>query len=357
MSIDVLSAAAAQEAQWLTSTNSNYVANISSIDNKITTVSIGSCNAHCWNLWQNIPQLRNVSCAVQASCICNTSGGGNCWLPCTVTVPANATIARFMIWGAGAGSGGGNCCSFAPTGANGAFASVIMPVTPGEVYCLMVGQSNTNCQYCCGCSTYIQNGCFDGTKTYITGPGLCNFCADGAEASLWESMKARACAVNCTAYVSAACCKYYDLRNTTDSCCGGCICFGSTVCMFGYGLGPYNCVNHQGSYTRKGYGCTTRNSIVWTIPSIYNGHIADGNAYGAGVWVPTYSPIQMTNCYDVSYYTYTSTCNACNTGQMWCSSLCVPGLGGQYTTTFGGCTAIYGDRGRGGKACIQFLNL
>jgi hypothetical protein len=357
MAIDVLAAAAAQEAAWLTCNNSNYLTNISNINNQITNVTIAPANAQCWNLWQNIPQLRDVSCAVQASCICNVNGGVNCWLPCTITVPAGATVGRFMIWGAGAGSGGGNCCTFAPGGATGAFASVVMPVTAGETYCLMVGQSANCCQYCCGCATWVQNGYFDGTRTYITGPGLCNFCADGGEANLWESMKARACAVNCTAYINAGCCKYYDLRNTTDSCCGGCICYNSTVCMFGYALGPYNCVNHQGSYTKKAYGCTTRNSIVWTIPSIYTGHVADSNAYGAGLQVPTYSPMQQAACYDYTYYTYTSTCNACNTGLMWCSNICVPGQGGQYTTTFGGCTAIYGARGRGGKACIQFLNL
>lgn len=357
MSVDVLTAAALQEAQWLASNNNAYVANISAVNNKLTTLSINSCNAHCTNLWQNIPQLRDVTSAVDISCICNTNGGINCWINCNVTVPAGATHARFMIWGAGAGSGGGNCCSFAPGGANGAFASVIMPVTPGEVYCTYIGQSANCCQYCCGCNSWVNGGYYDGSRSYIVGPGLCNFCADGGEANLWESMKARACAVNCNTYITSACCKYYDLRNTNDSCCGGCICFNSTVCMFGYSLGPFNCVNHQGSFTRKAYGCTTRDSVVWTIPSIYVGHVADSSAYGAGLTFPTYSPVQTNRCYDYSYYPYTSTCNSCNTGLMWCSNLCVPGMGGQYTSVFGGCTAIYGDRGRGGKGCIQFLNL
>lgn len=367
MSVDVIVAAAASEAAWLTSRNNAFLATISEVNNKITNVSVNPANSNCFYLWQNIPQLRGVTCAVEASCICNTSGGNGCspdicFLCCNITVPAGSTIARFMVWGAGAGSGGGNCCSFAPSGATGAFSSVIMPVTPGEVYCMYVGNSSTNCQYCCGCSNYIAAGAHDGMRSYIVGPGLCNFCADGGEANLWEGMKARACSAGKLDFINANCCKFVDIRNISSAeipSYGGCICYGSTVCT-GSGLrgGPYNCVNTQGSYTKRGYGCTTRGAVVWSIPSLYTGHVFDTNSYGFGLFTPTYSPVQTPQCYSYTNYSYTSDCYACAWGGSWCSgSQCSPGTGGFWTSVFGGTTAIYGDRGRGGRACIQFLSL
>ena len=360
MSIDVLSAAATRESAWLATQTTNYtdLANAAASPASVSNLTLNPCIAHCYSLWQNIPQLKDVTSAVNVSCICDVSGGYGTYVTCTVTVPAGATLARFMIWGAGAGSGGGNCCSFAPSGANGAFASVIMPVVPGEQYVAYAGGSAANCQYCCGCCIYINNSCFEGTKSYVTGPGLCNFCAEGGNASLWESMKARACSAGCQTYIDSGCCKFYDIRNGASIACGGCICAQSTVCMFGYSLGPYNCVNHQGSYTRLGYGCTTRGYVVWTIPSIYNGFVADSNNYGAGLMLPTYSPIQTPACFSYTTYDYTSpSCLACGMGINWCTSYCVPGAGGFWSHNMGGTTAYYGDRGRGGKVCIQFLNM
>lgn len=364
--MDILQQAAYQEAEWLK-------ANITGIETDTSnllsypTACIHPCLAHNTQLWAMIPELQSTSNFgnFNLSCVSNSNGGTGDQTPCyqtgSWTVPAGAKFARFMIWGAGAGSGTPNCCGIAPSGATGAFASVIMSVTPGESYAISVGTSACGCQCNCGCQTWINQGCYNGNKTFITGPGLTNFCAEGGEASLWESMKARACSAGCQTYIDNGCCKFYAIRHgcatSSSICCGGCICCSSWVCNFGYGAGPGCCVNAQGSYTRRAYGSSTR-GVVWTIPSIYGGHLFDSSQHGAIIANVPYQAIQSSQIPTISYgwYNYTSTCHAWAIGIGSTSgSIAYPGAGGFGASAYGGCTSNMGDRGRGGAACIQWI--
>lgn len=362
--MDILQQAAYREAEWL---NENVTGLTTSITNLLAypTACIHPCLAHNTQLWAMVPELQGSNIQTfTLSCVSNNSGGTGDVSPCyqtsTWTVPTGAKIARFMIWGAGAGSGTPNCCGFAPSGATGAFASVIMSVTPGETYNISVGSSASGCQCNCGCQSWIQQGCYNGNKTFITGPGLTNFCAEGGDANIYEGMKARACSAGCTTYINNACCKFYPIRHgcaTENSiCCGGCICCSSWVCHFGYGAGPGCCVNAQGSYTRSAYGSSDR-GVVWTIPSIYGGHYHDSNLYSAIIANIPYQPGATTaSNFPYTWFPTTSTCHAWGIGiGVTSGNIACAGAGGFGATAFGGCTQAMGDRGRGGAACIQWI--
>jgi len=101
-------------------------------------------------------------------------------------VPPGISTATFHIWGAGGpGAPMGGCGVAVPSG-SGAYAYKQVSVTPGDCYNLTVGIF-----YCC-CDNVtsganwqtapIQNtgGSWNGFgKTYVTGTGLTNFCAEG----------------------------------------------------------------------------------------------------------------------------------------------------------------------------------
>jgi len=64
------------------------------------------------------------------------------------------------------------CCSISPFGATGAYAVTCIPVVAGCQYTLCAG-----CAFCCF-PCFSTSGCH-GCASYVTGAGLCNFCAMG----------------------------------------------------------------------------------------------------------------------------------------------------------------------------------
>jgi hypothetical protein len=104
-------------------------------------------------------------------------GSGYC---CAFTVPTGVTQMFIEIWGGGGGGGGGAwcwCCGFGTGGGGGAYAKkYLSSVSAGSSYTICVGAggqggipgSSSAC--CCGQK---------GVTTYVTGPGLTNFCAEG----------------------------------------------------------------------------------------------------------------------------------------------------------------------------------
>jgi hypothetical protein len=101
----------------------------------------------------------------------------------TWTVPAGVTCASFEIWGGG-GAGSPSCCCTCyggTAGSGGAYSLKTIPVTPGSVYTMSIGQGGCGnmCYYnpnACGCC---------GFTTYVTGLGLSNFCAEGGQGGYW----------------------------------------------------------------------------------------------------------------------------------------------------------------------------
>ena len=116
--------------------------------------------------------------------VCDTTSYKRCNASCNWTVPAGVTCARFQVWGAGGGSGTGCCCGGSPNGGNGAYASIIMPVTAGQTYALCAG-----CAYCC--YTERAQMTADGDASYVQGQGLTNFCAEGGESNIYCESRER----------------------------------------------------------------------------------------------------------------------------------------------------------------------
>lgn len=115
--------------------------------------------------------------------VCDTSTCFNQGVCCLWTVPGGASFIRFQLWGAGAPSSGAQCCAIAPSGGTGAYASVIIPAVAGCQYTICAG-----CAWWPGApsvsSTISNIGQFSGCASFVQGFGLCNFCAEGGEASL-----------------------------------------------------------------------------------------------------------------------------------------------------------------------------
>ena len=123
----------------------------------------GSCNSY------------DLTCC-QAPAGDYTSGYNNfsycCW-----KVPSypgvGTTVVTFEIWGGGGGGAGACCCAYGIPGGAGAYAyKSVIGVSSGTVYNFCIG--SVACRTDTPCGT-------DGCKTYVTGIGLTNFCADGGK--------------------------------------------------------------------------------------------------------------------------------------------------------------------------------
>lgn len=91
---------------------------------------------------------------------------------CNWCVPAGVTSITFEIWGGGGGGGATCCCAFGFPGGSGAYAKKTVTGTLGGCqYFIFPG-------YATCCRPDMPTG-FQGCKTYITGYGLNNFCAEG----------------------------------------------------------------------------------------------------------------------------------------------------------------------------------
>jgi hypothetical protein len=110
----------------------------------------------------------------------NTDNGPNCCdqynanLVCFWCMPQGTTKATFEIWGGGGGGASMRGCHGGLPGGMGAWASKTVTssdFSDGDCYLLCAGWGGQ--WYCCSCI-----GC-RGCKSYVTGNGLSNYCADG----------------------------------------------------------------------------------------------------------------------------------------------------------------------------------
>lgn len=279
--------------------------------------------------WSCIPDLENASGGFK---VCDTSSYKRCNSSCTWTVPEGVTRARFQIWGAGGGSGAGHCCGGSPFGASGAYASVIIPVTEGCVYCLCAG-----CAYCCYPSRRAE-GRMPGCPSWVAGFGLCNFCANGGPGRIGTWMAAygrpntcRLAYVTCNSSGPCLCCRgsHYCFANSCATC--GIIPFvpGATY-----------------------FGTTTSAdspSLVYGVRGMFPFICFDTNHYGVQYHPPI--PGVLTNCCGFSWSSGTccgKNCQAC------CGYLQVPGAGGWATIGMGGSYGTCGDAGRMGMVCVTY---
>ena len=283
---------------------------------------------------------------------------------CTWTVPAGAQYARFQIWGAGGGTGSGCCCGGSHWGTSGAYASVIIPVTPGCQYTLCAG---------CAIATPLLWGSGPGRscRSFVTGYGLCNFCAEGACHKRHFTHKHQ----DMDAYYQSGCCRWAATWCANDS--GGCICNSGNDWCFSGSCASCGLIGFSRSPHTLYYGCY--NGPVSAYNSILNIDFLDGmqvvgipGLNGSACWDTNYyGPFCSTAVY--GYETVTASqhigllCSqGSTTGGICCNHVGynyrrAPGAGGTVTILFGGCTAMCdpsgnltcgGDIGRTGMVCV-----
>jgi hypothetical protein len=126
---------------------------------------------------------------------CCEAHNGKC---CQWTVPEGVTTAKFNIWSGGGGGAGmtcSNCCSHSIGGAGGGWAVKSIEVDENTQYTICAG-GVYNCEQFKGC----QGG--QGCASYVTGPGLSNFCVVGGcggimcNGDAWGNRRPQTCA-NC----------------------------------------------------------------------------------------------------------------------------------------------------------------
>lgn len=303
----------------------------------------------CCCYWASIPSLSSVTDSVF---VYDTSGyvQGKC---CAWTVPSGATYARFQLWGAGAASSPAICCGGSIWGGSGAYASVILPVTPGDIYTVCAG-----CAYNCYKDSSSSKTAGSGCASFVIGNGLCNFCADGGESDPWKWLcKAQGC------YGACGICVMQNninsmTRNAKGTYYGWCLCGNGGFCWSGTcgGNDSMPFIASDKTY----YGCVTNANkichIVVGAPGMFNAIQqpgSDGYQYESCKY--SYHPplVNQSSCCCTAVISACtnaegSTYDAVN-GYFQC-----PGRGGHPAYAAGG-SWYCGGRGTAGAVCIQYM--
>ena len=303
----------------------------------------------CEELWAHIVEAGNAdsfwSDGFKVCCTGNTAQTTQwqCGCSCTWTVPAGVTCAKFQMWGAGSGSGGGQYCGGSSYGSTGAYAMVRIPVKAGCSYTLCAG-----CAYCCMPSTNSQ-GRVQGCPSYVDGYGLLRVCAEGGVGSK----------VNWQGNVGS-----FNMYKQTSACCGdsgSCICNQGTnycfdnscaICQgpidYTPGSGYCGCVTHPDAYTSLEN--VANMGIVYGIPGIWPKICYDTNHYGWQQHAPIFCFADETKC----CYSWSSGTCCGRQCQGCCGYMQVPGAGGWASNVMGGNNGLCGDMGKGGMVCVSY---
>jgi hypothetical protein len=329
-------------------------------------------NPYNLSLWDEIPNIAgtciqenggarcNIPTDVYTIWVCDTSGncgatqpsgcgpscddrsGHNgcyyrCGADCSWTVPTGVSKVQFDAWGPGSGSWGSTCCGGSPWGGTGAFMSVTMNVTPGDVYCLKSG-----CAVCCAICQYSsvsQAGWDYGTPTCLCGPGLCNVYIGAGNPKLVAHIWLRSIS-----------------GGFNVPCCAGNLAGGSGQCWCN---GGYHC--HQSCSTcgvmggtpngARAEGCVEGDrGFSYRIPGLFGVYCLDTNNYG----YYQAAPVPRFECHSQWCFTFTSNaCGGCNCSCITNPQLKIPGQGGFPVHVMSGC-CINGARGNMGAIRISY---
>lgn len=216
----------------------------------------------------------------------------------TWCVPTDVETAKMTLWGAGGGGAGARDCQQGVPGGSGAFAQKTLTVTPGDCYELCVGNGSRCQEQCC------DRGC-RGCCSFITGPGLTNFIAEGGYGG-----KACDCAYWHTCCIGETCGYWYmDLTDKAqfsgaDTGAEGVLGFAFSYC----GCNTNNCywkqalpypggiVNKQGGnvFMRVQGNTGTFNTLYCFAQTILGG--SSGN-HAPGLGAPSASSCGGGSCY------------------------------------------------------------
>lgn len=136
-------------------------------------------------------------------------------------VPSDVSQARFYAWGGGGGGAGACNCMQGVPGGSGAFARNDIQVSSGDCFDICVGFGGECSESCQGSA---------GSASYVLGPGLDNFCAEGGYGG-------KTC---CCAYHQETCslvaCGFWYMDNCTKAEFYGAQCGAKGVLGFAYSL-------------------------------------------------------------------------------------------------------------------------
>jgi hypothetical protein len=315
----------------------------------------------CTN-WAAIPSITPLD----GFRVCDVSGSEapnqlRCGATCTWIVPPGVTTARFQVWGAGAGSHNNCCCGGGMWGGSGAYSSVILPVTPGNSY--------TICAGCAMCCMMQEAGPTQGagSSSWVTGPGLCNFCADGGEPSPYCWL------LRATGRPGSGQCVVMNAQNFQNKvnkgtnygwcmCSGGGLCWGNTCS--GRDAIPFttSCRTWYGCVTNPARGC----HFVIGAPGMFNSANFGGSynradrrqeydgASNEFCLILTHPPIVNLTCETCTWGACAgATCAGCF-GNVRCGVFPWPSRGGRATMVGGGCENRGGGYGAAGMVCVQW---
>ena len=308
---------------------------IQTVGLQVALAALSSCPTDTSN-WSLLPLLADpVGCL----CVLDTdSGNMRCQKCCNWTVPAGATRAQFQIWGAGAGTANGMCCSGKTFGSTGAFATTIIDVSAGHSYTLCAG-----CAYCCYayCSTANYTA---GCASYVTGNNLSNFCAMGGYSRISCAMK--------DLHGSSDCCKWRGEGSDTGS--GPCLCESASWYCYDNSCATCGVIPFTPDSERTFKGSAT-GGLVYGLPSVHGGGCLERNNYGYHIHPPVIGPchtVQPNSCCCQSFSSG-SCCGGCRCSACT-GTLCYPGAGGFGTHMMGGSMYWQGDAGKGGMVRVTW---
>lgn len=305
-----------------------------------------ACEAGCWQC--AFPHLTTCTSSL---CVYDNTNYFRCGKCCNWTVPAGATKAKFELWGAGSGSGAGICCGGSPTGASGAYATIIIPVTAGCQYTLCAGCAHSAQSYCTAWC-----GDLSGCKSFVVGYGLTNLCADGGCFNLMRAqiIRNRLCGPS----ADGSCCMFKAPR-----CCASAVgvnicgpsCLTLTTCIFGHYLCQQASLESCGIIPVMPDCLSTFYGTPFGYASMLGGACWDTNYYGYDIAPPTLTAVNGYTAGGCCCYSWSSgTC--CGTrAQACCQIRCFPGAGGTPTHVMGGSLELYGDWGRTGMIKVSWV--
>ena len=271
---------------------------------------------------------------------------------CTWTVPAGATRAKFQVWGAGIGTnGGGCCCGGNQYGATGAYAELVIDVTPGDDYITCAG-----CSCNLGSSVCSSNPPGQGCASFVTGPGICCLNASGSFCYTGNCENLNYIS-NRTGMAGGTCRRFKNPYCAAAS--GPCYCSYSEYCFNSScgtcGVVPVypNCC--ETSHTVCSCACLDTNpqdGLGRTHRGIHGGGCLDTNNYGYHTRPPLINAdtglLYTDGCYCSAFTS--STIASCN-GNDFDDH---PGHGGYQGHTMGGCNTAKHGFGRGGLVQISW---
>lgn len=187
-----------------------------------------------------------------------TGGGGI--LPYSSSInwraPQGTNFIKIEIWGGGGAGANTCCCMFGFPGGSGAYAyrtlcSRDLGDLGGCPFEFCIGQGG-----CCTATGVAPTVGFFGCKTYATGVGLCNFCAEGGQGGMAFCALSHNC---CFCYSTEGQNPMHggtmDFRGTNEICGPHVANCGFHCFSTGGGIGQFHQLNNMGKNRSNAYAC------------------------------------------------------------------------------------------------------